>query len=232
MKIKYLKFGEKGEKIVFLHGWQQDKRSLTLLASFLHKNNQLFFLDLPGFGETQFSFPEMDSQKYSQLIARWLKKEKLLPATLIGHSFGGKVATLITLSNPKIVSKLILMSTPGIPQPKWWSSLIKIIPRKISKSFPLILKFKLASQDYKQAGPLLSFFKTVVKEDFRPFFAKIKTPTLIIWGEKDQEVPLKHAKIIHQLIPGSKLEILPGGHFFFQERPEKTAKIITQFIKK
>ena len=87
------------------------------------------------------------------------------------------------------------------------------------------------SRDYKQAGELLPIFKTIVKEDIRPIFSKINTPTLIIWGKNDQELPSEDGKKIHQLIKKSKLAIIAGDHFPFWENPQKVAKLINQFIK-
>jgi len=39
-------------------------------------------------------------------------------------------------------------------------------------------------------------------------------PTLIVWGDHDRVIPHDHARIANELMPGSRLEILPGaGHF-------------------
>ena len=44
---------------------------------------------------------------------------------------------------------------------------------------------------------------------------------MIIWGDRDQVIPVSHAHIAHELIPGSRLEIVEGaGHFLPIERPE------------
>jgi pimeloyl-ACP methyl ester carboxylesterase len=41
-----------------------------------------------------------------------------------------------------------------------------------------------------------------------------EVPTLILWGERDQIIPVAHAHAAHELIPGSTLVVLPGiGHF-------------------
>jgi pimeloyl-ACP methyl ester carboxylesterase len=41
-----------------------------------------------------------------------------------------------------------------------------------------------------------------------------EVPTLILWGERDQIIPVAHAHAAHALIPGSTLVVLPGiGHF-------------------
>jgi pimeloyl-ACP methyl ester carboxylesterase len=229
MKINYLTFGKKGQKLIFFHGWQQGQNSFTPIVPYLHQNYRLFLLDLPGFGQTKLNNPQISFEQYCDQVYRWLAKTKLLPAVFIGHSFGGRMAAQITVDHPKKVKKLILIASGGIPEPKWWYPVIGRIPKKLTKPLKKF-RFLLASRDYQAAGPLLPFFKKVVKQDLRPGFKKIKSPTLIIWGEQDQELPLNHGQQIHRLVPKSKLMILPGDHFVAQTNPQKTAKIIKEFV--
>jgi pimeloyl-ACP methyl ester carboxylesterase len=56
-------------------------------------------------------------------------------------------------------------------------------------------------------------------------------PTLIMWGEIDQIIPVAHAHAAHQAIPGSRLELLPGvGHFPHTEAPAKFLEVLTDFL--
>ena len=46
-------------------------------------------------------------------------------------------------------------------------------------------------------------------------------PTMIIWGDRDAVIPVSHGHAAHELIPGSRLEVIEGaGHFLPFERPE------------
>src|SRR5688572_14128911 len=46
-----------------------------------------------------------------------------------------------------------------------------------------------------------------------------EVPTLIVWGDHDQVIPVSHAHIAHELMPGSRLEIVDNaGHFLPFER--------------
>jgi pimeloyl-ACP methyl ester carboxylesterase len=59
----------------------------------------------------------------------------------------------------------------------------------------------------------------------------IATPTLIIHGEADRLVNPGHAEVLHERIPGSRLQWLPSlGHLFFVERPDEVAGLIRDFI--
>jgi len=55
----------------------------------------------------------------------------------------------------------------------------------------------------------------------------VKVPTMIIWGEKDDVVPLKNAYLINRKIKNSQLVIIPkGDHYLEQKLPEKLSEII------
>lgn len=225
MKLDFLEFGE-GRPVVFLHGWQQDKKSFASLVPFLFKKYHLFLLDLPGFGGSEFPPENFDSNDYAEVVADWLKEKKLKDIVLVGHSFGGKVAAIIAGNWPGLVKKLILIAGSGIIGKEKHQALKKVLPGFVKDLFrPL-----LVGRDYKQAGKLLTVFKTIVKEDFSGVFKKIKAPTLIIWGKDDKELSVENGKKMNGMISGSRLEILGGGHFPFWDNPQKTAELIEEFV--
>lgn len=56
-------------------------------------------------------------------------------------------------------------------------------------------------------------------------------PTLIIWGEKDQQMPLKMGQRLHREIPESHLVIIPGaGHMILFDAPGQVASAIVDFV--
>jgi pimeloyl-ACP methyl ester carboxylesterase len=58
-----------------------------------------------------------------------------------------------------------------------------------------------------------------------------EVPTLIVWGDHDQVIPVSHAHIAHELMPGSRLEIVENaGHFLPFERPEVLDRILRDFL--
>jgi len=57
-------------------------------------------------------------------------------------------------------------------------------------------------------------------------------PTLILWGERDPLIPVRHAREAHERIPGSRLEIFPGaGHFPHRDEPRRFAEVLLDFVK-
>ena len=60
---------------------------------------------------------------------------------------------------------------------------------------------------------------------------QIKCPTLIMWGELDQLIPVEHAELFHQDIKGSQVIIYQGvGHVPMEEIPAQTAKDVALFV--
>ena len=57
-------------------------------------------------------------------------------------------------------------------------------------------------------------------------------PTLIIWGERDRIIPAHHGREAHDLIPGSRLELLPSaGHFPHRDDPALFSSLLRDFIE-
>jgi pimeloyl-ACP methyl ester carboxylesterase len=60
---------------------------------------------------------------------------------------------------------------------------------------------------------------------------KILSPTIIVWGEQDEMIPVKYADD-YMKIPKSKLLVIPKcGHTPFTEKPEIFSKLAIDFLK-
>jgi pimeloyl-ACP methyl ester carboxylesterase len=56
-------------------------------------------------------------------------------------------------------------------------------------------------------------------------------PTLIVWGRRDGVIPLRHARVARDAIPGSRLEIFDrSGHFPHRDEPERFAAVVEDFL--
>jgi pimeloyl-ACP methyl ester carboxylesterase len=64
----------------------------------------------------------------------------------------------------------------------------------------------------------------------RLYLAK-EVPTLILWGDRDGVIPVAHAYAAHELMPGSRLEIIEGaGHFVPIEQPAVITALLVDFL--
>jgi pimeloyl-ACP methyl ester carboxylesterase len=59
-----------------------------------------------------------------------------------------------------------------------------------------------------------------------------RTPTLIVWGGRDNTIPMRHGRQAHRAIPESRFEVLPrAAHFPHLEDPEGLAAILGDWIE-
>lgn len=80
---------------------------------------------------------------------------------------------------------------------------------------------------YQQIRLLIPSYSNAVASDLKA----LGKPTLIIWGEKDQQIPLKLAQRLHREIRESRLVIIPGaGHMILFDAPDQVASALTDFI--
>ena len=56
-------------------------------------------------------------------------------------------------------------------------------------------------------------------------------PVLLIWGAHDAVIPVAHAQIAHDMMPGSRLEVFAdAGHFPHHQDPERFIELLDEFI--
>lgn len=208
--------------IVILHGWGSNKEIMK--QAFLGSLNEfkLIFVDMPGFGKSPNDNTSLTTLDYANIMKIFLDGENVICA--IGHSFGGKVATLLECKN------LVLLSTSGILEPKPWKIRAKIALFKILKPFggAKIRKY-FASSDANQMNQFMyETFKNVVNEDFEPFFKASKSHTLAIWGKSDTATSVKSGEKISQIISDCKFFPLEGDHYFFLKQKNVVCDIISK----
>jgi len=228
-----------GKTIVFLHGWGVDgKIWFSLAPKLIDRNCSLYFLDLPGFGQSQIPKTTYAIDDYKRVIYEFVKKLSLKKIILIGHSFGGSIGIKIASENPAFLDKLILVNAAGIRdnsrRKSLKSSLAKLLSPVFSPSFmqPIRIKFyQLIGSEYLNIPAMSKIFSKVVSEDLSPLLSNIKKPTLIISGDKDKVTPVSHAKLMSNKIKGSKLVVLSAGHFSFMDQPEKFIEELIKFFE-
>jgi pimeloyl-ACP methyl ester carboxylesterase len=57
-------------------------------------------------------------------------------------------------------------------------------------------------------------------------------PTLIVWGDEDPLIPMRHAQDAHRRMAGSRLEVFPGaGHFPHRDDPIRFTETLLDFLR-
>ncbi|WP_104722522.1 alpha/beta fold hydrolase [Helicobacter mesocricetorum] len=199
--------------LIFLHGWGSNKALMKQAFQDCFKEYRHLYIDMPGFGKSTLPPFGLTSKDYQEILSLFLQDLKIEPFAIFGHSFGGKIATLL---NPP---RLILLSSAGILLPKPFSVTSKIrITKILHKSFPYLhnhLKDFLRSKDIAGMEEVMyQTLKNVVDEDFSEIFANFHKKAWIFWGEDDKVTPLYAGEKIHSLIKDSSFIPLKGDHYF------------------
>jgi pimeloyl-ACP methyl ester carboxylesterase len=58
-----------------------------------------------------------------------------------------------------------------------------------------------------------------------------RMPTLLMWGERDPIIPMRHGRAASEQIPGARFETFPdAGHFPYRDEPRRFVKLLSDFI--
>ena len=236
IKVNYKDFGQKDKSpIVYLHGWGQNIAMMEPIAKPFTETHRLVILDLPGFGNSDEPEEAWDLEEYVNMLKALLDYLGIKKPNLIGHSFGGKISILY--ASKYDTERLILLSSPFNIKLKAPSLKVRVL--KKAKSIPGLgklaekMKQHIGSTDYKNASPIMrDILVKHVNTDLTENAKQIKCPTFIIWGDKDEAVPVADAYELEKLIPDSGLTIYEGcTHYAYLERLGQTNSIIKSFIK-
>lgn len=209
--------------LIVLHGWGSNKEIMKQAFGPYMDQFRHIYIDLPGFGGS-INHAVLDTAKYARIIEVFLELVGAKKEIVLGHSFGGKVATLL---NPNL---LVLLSSAGIKLPKPWSIKIKITLFKLLKPFGIVkLRHLFVAKDAQTLNTLMyETFKKVVDEDFSQEFKNFSKKALVCWGEKDMATPLVAGNTIAELIKNSRYTVYQGDHFFFLNRSKSIASEIEE----
>lgn len=225
--------------LVFLHGWGVDSKLwFKIVPKLINNNYSLYFLDLPGFGQSQIPNTAYDVDDYKKIVYEFVKKMGLQNINLVGHSFGGRITIKLAAENPDFLEKIVLVDTAGIVTASKIKKIFALIAKIISPIFkpsfmqPLRKKlYFLLGSEYLENEKLSAIFSKVVSENLTRLLTRIKKPTLIIWGENDKVTPLYYGQLMNKLISKSKLVVFEkAGHFSFLDRPEEFVQELNKFI--
>ncbi len=223
MAVKEVKYGGKIYRIsyetvnpankdvaLFLHGWGANKEIMKKAFGIYFKDFRHVYVDMPGFGASSMH-GALATKDYAKIMKSFLDELGANPKIIFGHSFGGKVATLL---NPEY---LALLSSAGIVAKKPLWVRFKIALFKFLKLFGLGFLYKFfATKDVKgMSKTMYETLKNVVDEDFSSKFADFGGKAFVFWGEEDKATPLKSGERVSRLIKNSEFHALKGDHFFF-----------------
>jgi len=254
MQLRYREWGvQRADKptLVFIHGFANSQQSFKRIAPYLEKDYHVVALDLPGFGLSAKPVDhDYGNESQANAVTGLIAALKLDSVVVGGHSLGGALALRVALTAPNI--RGLILFNPGIITtgvPAITEYLVFPMQRLSAKTFgdrdfrenflkssyvdPSIITDEVL--DELMLGPrsegyiegttaLMGYYRP---SDEIPLLAKVKVPTLIIWGAMDKRKPAGEAEELSNAIAGSRLiKIENAGHYVHEEKPAEAAQAI------
>lgn len=243
--IYYEKYGNGQNTLLILPGWGDTRSTFKYIINYFKKYFTIYIIDYPGFGKSKFPNRDLTIDDYTNLIIDFMKVHNIKEPIIIAHSFGGRISINLVANKKVKINKLILIDAAGIKPKKTIKQLFRqtiykllkrikyILPKKYRKKYLNYLINIFGSTDYKNLDQnIRKTFINIVNTDLKDYIKEINTDTLIIWGEKDIDTPLKDAYYMRKSIKDSGLIILKGAHHFsYLEAPSYVNTILHEFIK-
>lgn len=247
IKIQYEQQGE-GADVLVLHGWGASIQTMRPVIDALKTRCRVTALDFPGFGGSDAPPEHYGVQEYTDLTYRFMQELGLKKAHVICHSFGGRVTIILAAQHPEAVDKIVFTDAAGLRKHRSFKQSVKVYTFKAAKRInrgrliKSILKAigvdvekhvkNAGSSDYRALpDSMKKVFVRVVNQDLRSFLPDIKSPSLLIWGENDQDTPLEFGKIMEKEIPDAGLVVFEGaGHYSFLDCFGRYINIVTTFF--
>lgn len=170
---------------------------------------------------------------------------------VVGHSLGGLVAQRLALDAPGRVDRLVLLSTVGgrnederrrvlerraivehgIPGEHFRRSLDRWFTDAFQRANPELIERYAARNMENDPAAYAAAYRVLATTDLIDELPGIQAPTLIATGEGDIGSNPRMARLMHERIPGSRLQILPGlRHSILVEAPEVVARLLAGFL--
>ncbi len=244
----------KGETLVLVHGFGGDKDNWTRMTPFLNTKFRIISPDLPGFGDsdriTSLNYSVSEQVKRLHLFIEKLGIKKF---HIAGNSMGGAISAAYASKYPDEILSLILINSAGVVSPikseltinlengfnpllvndiKDYDRLLNFIFVK-KPYIPDIIKGYFAEKAVKNRSFNEKIFQDLraEKNTVEESLSKIKSPTLIIWGDTDRVIHVSSVEVFKKYIPNSKSVIMKDcGHSPQIERPEEVASHIFGFL--
>ncbi len=217
------------------HGFASTKDRgsyLDLEKRFIEKGIAVFRFDFHGHGESAGKFEELTISQADDDVVNaisLLKKRGYQKIAVVGCSFGGMASILATAKSKDV--RVLALKAPVSDYLGKITADISHYPLKEWKEKGFIYYTNIKREKSKLN---YSFFKDAEKVNTYQEAAKIAIPTLIVHGDKDENVPLEQSKKLAKIIKNSKLEIIKGADHFFSKPEEfdKAHRLIVEFVAK
>ncbi|HML21289.1 MAG TPA: alpha/beta fold hydrolase, partial [Aggregatilinea sp.] len=217
------------QTIVFVHGYAGCAETWEYQVNHFARDYRVVVPDLRGHGQsdapyTDYTMDEM-LRDLQTVVERLQLPEKFV---LVGHSFGGSICVEYANAFPERLERLVLIATAG-EYP---------LPRAAMIAFRVPPMFYRGVWKYRwRWNAEIHVMRRMMLNNMRkwrgwPLLRSVRTPTLIIRGERDTYFPNRVYDDVAKLVPGAEVYDVGGAKHKVQiERHEAVNRVIERFIK-
>ncbi len=245
--------------LVLLHGTGASLHTFDAWTNELKFQRRILRMDLPAFGLTG-PFPDKDYSigHYVDFVHKFLVANGIKRCILGGNSLGGNIAWQFAVKYPQMVDKLILIDAAGYPMVSKSSPIafriarIPVLNNLLTFITPRFMARASVENVYADEARVSDelvdrYFELTLREGNRralvdrmqmpldsTAYQKIKTiqhPTLILWGEQDELIPVEAARRFQADLPNDTLVLMKNaGHVPMEESPKESLQIVQSFL--
>ena len=255
-RVRYVRKGS-GPPVVLIHGFASSMYTWKDLLPALAAGHDVVAIDLPAFGGSPIPRPA-DGTVYPAVVLALMDHLGLERAALVGNSLGGSIAVAVAAAHPERVSRLVLIDSAGFNfevRDRPWLLRLMSAPGAAAIAERLPVRKRLVAAGLRQvffhdelvtgerideyAAPMLrpgalrasAEVLASTAPDFAALTARVRAPTLVIWGRDDQWIPLEHADRFTRAIAGATAVVLDAcGHLPQEEKPAEVAALVRAFL--
>ncbi len=242
LKCRYEQAGE-GRDVLLLHGWGGQVSSWLPVFHHLREKCRVTALDFPGHGQSDAPPEEgWDVAQYARFTAAFIEKLGIQRCDIVAHSFGCRVAIVLSATRPELVDRMLLTGAAGLRKPPTFLDRLRerfyAFLKKLSEVIPGGKKLRerfvghFGSSDYRALpeGMRRTFVK-VVSEDLSPYFPSIQAQPLLVFGRQDTETPVWMGQKMEKEIGGAALIVLEdAGHFAYLDKLYEFLRILDAYL--
>ena len=244
--------------IVLLHGTSDSLHTWDGWSAALQTQRRVIRFDLPGFGLTG-PHPQADYRidAYVRFVLAVLDQLGVQNCVLGGNSLGGQIAWQTALAQPQRVQQLVLVDAAGYPMPpqavpagfrvaRSWPAHVMLewlLPRGLVQASvrnvvgdPTKVTSEWVDRYYDmtvRAGNRRALVQRLAlrETDQSEHIANLRLPTLVMWGGRDQLIPVQSGQRFVHDIPGALWVMWPDlGHVPQLEDPARTVAEVQRFL--
>src|SRR5262245_38409014 len=249
VRLRYAENGDPaGHPIILLHGYTDSWFSFSRALPYFDPSWRVYILDQRGHGDSErpadgYTFPDFAADVIAFMDAKGIKR-----ATLVGHSMGSIVAQGVALVAPERVERLVIVGSATTVRTEavvgFRQAVEKLsdpVPEAFARDFqvscvhhPVPNEFmdRIVAQSRKlPARVWRAVMAGMLAGDYKTRLGDIRTPTLIVWGDRDAFFLRAEQDSLAAALPNAVLKVYPEtGHCPNWERPEQFAQDLKDFI--